>query len=563
MTPRPTSSPGDRYGYGRVFTLISLLLVFATLLAACGTTSNTNTSKYGGTLTVVPGPLGVFTRNFNVFANGSVLSGTQGLIFETLLFFNREDGSVKPWLASSYQLSNDATSVTFKLRPNVQWSDGTPFTSADVVFTLNLIRAHPAVDYSGLWNMIWSVSAPDEHTVIITLKQPWIPILWYLGGQTYIIPQHLWSNVSNPVTYTNPNPVGTGPFVLKSFTPQLYVFDRNPHFWQPGKPSIDEIRYPSFNSNTSADLLLSQGSVDWTGLFTPDINKTFVNRDPVHNHYWFPPNSIVTLYLNLMKYPFNVLAVRQAISAAIDRDKLYRIGENGYEPPAHPTALVLPANQGYLSPNYANASFSTDTARASSLLERAGFKKGSDGIYVDQNGKRLSFNINVVSGWTDWVTDCQIMASNLQAIGMDVKVNTISYNSYYSALQVGSFDTAISWTNPGPTPYYLYDSMLATINTAPIGQSATSNFERWSDPTTDKLLQQYASSPNPAIQQQALAGIQKILVEQLPTIPLIYGATWYEYSTKNFVGWPDQQHPYAMPAPYAAPDEELVVLNLH
>src|SRR5437588_4543758 len=470
MTPRSTSSLGSLYSRGRVFALISLLLVLVSLLAACGGASNSNTAKQGGTLTMVPGPIGDYTRNFNVFANGSVLNGTQGLIYETLLFFNREDGSVKPWLASSYQFSSDATSITFKLRPNVQWSDGKPFTSADVLFTLKLIRDHPAIDYSGLWTVITGVTAPDTHTVIMKLKRPWVPILWYLGGQTYIIPQHLWSSVSNPVTYTNANPVGTGPFVLKSFTPQLYVFDRNPHFWQPGKPSINEIRYPSFNSNTSADLLLSQGSVDWTGLFTPDVNKTFANRDPVHNHYWFPPNNVVTLYLNLTKAPFNVLAVRQAISTAIDRDKLYHIGEDGYEPPAHPTALVLPANRSFLSPNYAHASFSLDTARATSLLEGAGFKKGSDGIYVDKDGKRRAFDLNVVSGWTVWVTDSQIMASNLQAIGMDVKVNAISFNAYYSALQTGSFDTAISWTTTGPTPYYLYNSMLGSTNTAHIGQ---------------------------------------------------------------------------------------------
>jgi peptide/nickel transport system substrate-binding protein len=551
-----------RHGFGRVFALLSLLLVLTTLLPACGSASNTN-SKYGGTLTVAPSPTGDYTRNFNVFASGSVLSGTQGLIYETLLFFNREDGSVKPWLASSYQLSNNATTITFKLRSGVKWSDGKPFTSADVVFTLNLIHNHPAVDYSSLWNVIKSVSAPDDQTVVVTLKQPSSPLLWYLGGQTYILPQHLWSNVSNPVTYTNPNPVGTGPYLLKSFSPQLYVFDRNPHFWQPGKPYINEIRYPSFNSNTSADLLLSQGSVDWTGLFTPNVNKTFVSRDPVHNHYWFPPNNVVTLYLNLTKYPFNTLAVRQAISAAIDRNKLYNVGEGGYEPPAHPTALVLPANKNFLSPTYANASFAVDTAKVASLLQGAGFRKGNDGIYVDKSGKRLAFNINVVSGWTDWVTDSQILASNLQAVGMDVKVNTISFNAYYGSLQTGTFDTAISWTSPGPTPYFLYNSMLASTNTAPIGQPATSNFERWSDPTTDRLLQQYTSSPNPAVQQEAIAGIQKIMVEQLPTIPLIYGATWYEYSTAHFVGWPDQQHPYAMPAPYAYPDEEIVVLNLH
>jgi peptide/nickel transport system substrate-binding protein len=563
MLQHPTSSHEGRHGLSRVFSLFSLLLVLASLLAACGSTSNSGTTKYGGTLTIAPSPVGDYTRNFNVFASGSVLSGTQGMIYETLLFFNREDGSIKPWLASSYHLSNNATTITFNLHPGVKWSDGKPFTSADVVFTLNMIHNHPAIDYSAIWTMIKGVSAPDDHTVVVTLKQPSTPILWYLGGQTYILPQHLWSNVSNPVTYTNPNPVGTGPFVLKSFSPQLYVFDRNPHFWQPGKPYINEIRYPSFNSNTSADLLLSQGSVDWTGLFTPNVDKTFVSRDPAHNHYWFPPNNVVTLYLNLAKYPFNTLAVRQAISTAIDRNKLYQVGEGGYEPPAHPTGLVLPANQSFLSPTYAKASFRQDTAKVASLLRSAGFKKGSDGIYVDKNGQRLAFNINVVSGWTDWVTDSQILASNLQAAGMDVKVNTISFNSYYSSLQMGTFDTAISWTSPGPTPYYLYNSMLASAYTAPIGQAATSNFERWNDPKTDSLLQQYTSSSNPAVQQEAIAGIQKIMVEQLPTIPLIYGATWYEYSTAHFVGWPDKQHPYAMPAPYAYPDVEIVVLNLH
>src|SRR5260370_7408935 len=90
------------------------------------------------------------------------------------------------------------------------------------------------------------------------------------------------------------------------------------------------------------------------------------------------------------------------------------------------------------------------------------------------------------------------MARNLQAIGMDVKVNAISFNSYYSALQMGSFDTAISWTSTGPTPYFLYDTMLGSVNTAPIGQPATSNFERWSHPPTATLLHHYPSSPHPA-----------------------------------------------------------------
>jgi peptide/nickel transport system substrate-binding protein len=350
--------------------------------------------------------------------------------------------------------------------------------------------------------------------------------------------------------------------MLKSFTPQLVDFVKNPNYWQPGKPEVAELKYPSYNSNTGAELVLSQGQLDWTGLFTPDIQKTYVNRDPAHNHYWFPARNVVMLYLNTAKAPFNKLAVRQAISNALDRQQMYKVGESGYEPVSSPTALVLPSNQNYLSPAYANTTFSMDTAKSIQLLESAGFKKGSDGIYADASGKKLSFNINVVNGWTDWVTDCQIMANNLKQIGVDAKVNAVSFNSYYSSMQTGSFDAVISWTNAGPTPYFLYNSMLNSSNTKALGQTAISNWERWNDPTTDALLNQYATSIDQNVQQQAIAGIQKIMVEQLPSIPLVYGATWNEYSTSRFTGWPTANNAYASPAPFDYPDAEIVMLNL-
>ena len=269
------------------------------------------------------------------------------------------------------------------------------------------------------------------------------------------------------------------------------------------------------------------------------------------------------LYLNTAKAPFNQLAVRQAISSAIDRDKIYKIAESGYEPVSSPTGLLLPANQSNLNPTYANSSFSLDTAKSDQLLTSSGFTKGSDGIYTDKSGKKLSFQINVVTGWTDWVTADQIISANLKAIGIDAKVNSISFSSYFSALQTGSFDMAISWTNPGPTPFYLYNSLLNSTNSAAIGKQASSNFERWIDPNnTDKLLNQYATTTNPTLQQQALNGLQQVMVEQLPSIPLVFGATWYEYSTRNFTGWPSADNAFASPAPFDFPDAAVVALNL-
>src|SRR5258708_4516055 len=195
-------------------------------------------------------------------------------------------------------------------------------------------------------------------------------------------------------------------------------------------------------------------------------------------------------------------------------------------------------------------------------MDSAGFTKGSDGIYVDKSGKKLSFTIDVVTGWTDWVPDCQIIATDLKAIGSDATVNALSSNGYVSALQMGNYDMAVSWTNPGPTPYYLYNSLLNSQNTAAIGQTASSNFERWSDSTTDQLLSQYATSADPSVQKQAIDGLQKVMVEQMPSIPLVFGATWNEYSSAKFTGWPSASNPYAAPAPFNFPDSEVVVLNL-
>src|SRR5258708_14120912 len=149
-------------------------------------------------------------------------------------------------------------------------------------------------------------------------------------------------------------------------------------------------------------------------------------------------------------------------------------------------------------------------------MDSAGFTKGSDGIYVDKSGKKLSFTIDVVTGWTDWVPDCQIIATDLKAIGSDATVNALFFNAYFSALQMGNYDMAVSWTNPGPTPSYLYNSLLNSQTTAAIGQTASSNFERCSDSTTDQLLSQYATPAYPSVQNQPIHGLQKHLVDPLP-----------------------------------------------
>ncbi|HEX8035478.1 MAG TPA: ABC transporter substrate-binding protein, partial [Ktedonobacterales bacterium] len=324
---------------------IACLMILSLVLAACSpSTTQTKRSGPPQPLVIVPNTGGDLVQNFNPFLNGAVNSyGQYGPVYETLLFFNRANGTIKPWLADSYSFSTDATTITFKLHQGIKWSDSTPFTSEDVAFTFNVMKQYSAADYLGTASSIQQVTAPDPQTVVVTLTSPNSSILWLIGGQTWIVSKHIWSKVGDPTKYTDANPIGTGPYVLKSFTPQLIDFTKNPNFWQPGKPIVPEIRYPAFNGNTSAELAMNTNQTDWNGLYVPDVNKTFVQRDPVHHHYIFPGSDPLILFLNLKRAPFDQRAVRQAINLALDRDKISTVGESGYDPVSHPTGLILPA----------------------------------------------------------------------------------------------------------------------------------------------------------------------------------------------------------------------------
>jgi peptide/nickel transport system substrate-binding protein len=539
----------------------SLLVIFGILFSACGSNAPASHTNPNTPLTIVGGPGGDYSVAFSPYTAGSVSPGTQGLIYETLLMPNELNGTLSPWLATSYDFSSDAKTLTFHIRQNVKWSDGQPFTANDVAFSFNLLKQYPAADTSSLWATLQSVTATDQYTVTLVLQRPYSPILYYVG-KTFIVPQHIFSKVGDPTKYTNPHPVGTGPYVLKSFTPQLVTLQKNPNYWGTA-PQVNLLNFPAYDSNQSVELDLDRGNIDWAGVFTPNIQQTYVNRDPSHFHYWFPASSTTLLYLNLARSPFNQLAVRQAISLALDRQKMATVGESGYSTLPSPTGLVLPNQQSYLASQYSNLLLNrTNITQANQLMQSAGFTKGSDGIYVGKDGKKLSFSIIGVTGWTDEITDDQIIAESLKQIGMSVTVNSIAYNNYFNDLQMGNFDMALNGSTNGVTPFYFYDALLNSKDSAPIGQQASTNWERWQNPTTDSLLSQYTATTDLSQQKQIIQQLEQIMVDQIPAIPLFYGVYFYEYSTAHFVGWPTRDNPYAVPAPWAAPDYESIILHL-
>jgi peptide/nickel transport system substrate-binding protein len=173
----------------------------------------------------------------------------------------------------------------------------------------------------------------------------------------------------------------------------------------------------------------------------------------------------------------------------------------------------------------------------------------------------VKLNIEDPSGFQDYISDCQIIAKQLQKIGMQVTVKGVATNSWFSDLASGNFDLSVDWSTAGPSPYYPYNSLLNSELTAKIGSNASGDFERWSDPTTQKYLNAYKNAGTDQEQQAALTGLEGVMVDKMPVIPLVGGADWGTYTDKQFVGWPTPSNPYADDSP-AGPNAEYVVLHL-
>ncbi|MDQ6662074.1 MAG: ABC transporter substrate-binding protein [Chloroflexota bacterium] len=540
--------------------LFTFLFIFTAVLTACGS-SNTAKSSNGKTVLKIATQSYDFAQaGFNPY-NGHPNAGL-GLVYETLDFVNVNDGSFTPMLATNYKWNSDNTQVTFTTRQNVKWNDKQPFSADDVVFTFNTMKQYPAADGLGVWSYLKDVSAPDANTVVMTFQKAYPPELVSIAGHVSIIPKHVFVSVGDPTKYLTNSPVGTGPFTLTKYQTDVAVYSKNPNYWQADKVKVDEIRFPEYKDNSTLQLALPKGDVDWAGYFSPTLKQDFVDKDPAHNHIFMDAVNLYSICVNQKDPQLGGQAgqpVRMALSTALDRTAIAGQATASLEPPGSMTGLVLPTAKDWLAPEYANLPTTADTTAAAKYLTDAGFTKGSDGIY-QKNGKRLSFTLRSVDSYSDWNAAAKLIADQAKAAGIEIKNVTVGEDNYYTLRADGKFDYQLQFCGMvgGPTPYYLYNQYL---NSNEIG-AGKFNFVAWNDSTTDKFLNQYASTTDSAAQKQAIQGIEKVFVQNQPFIPLWTGADYDEYSTRNFTGWPTQDNPYSSGSPNTAPDYEQVILHL-
>ena len=347
-----------------------------------------------------------------------------------------------------------------------------------------------------------------------------------------------------------------GPFTeVTRFEDQIYVVEKNPNYWQEGKPYFQGLKYPAYPGNDQANMALANGEIDWAGNFVPDIDSTYIAKDPENFHYYFGEGDMIMLYINPTLKPFDDPEVRKAISMGIDRSMIVDVAMYNYVPPSDATGL---SSQYAVWKNPAAITAGTwanyDAVKAGEALDALGLEKGADGIRLDHEGNPMKYTLSVVSGWTDWVSTCQVIAQNMKDLGIEITVQTPEYNAWMDEIGKGQHQWSIGWSSGGPTPYNFYRGMLSRQTVLPVGEAADENWNRFVDPAADALFDEFVTVSDPARQKEIMNQIQAIFVEDAPALPLFPGPDWYEYSTKTFTDWPTEENPYAPGTPYDAPN---------
>jgi peptide/nickel transport system substrate-binding protein len=578
----------------------------ALVMAACGTSPSTKST--GKVLIAEPTTGVTFSRDFNPYDPNSFSSsmGTKSMVNEPLVEFDQldpTDAGTHYWLATGYKFENGGKDLQITIRNGVKFNDGSSFSANDVAATFKAME-NPKADIPGVAPQA-SDPTVSGNTVTLHFSAPQYTGLWSILGTTYILKASVAKQLAQNPTMTITNPVGTGPFMLDSYSSSLVKWKPNPYYWG-GTPPESAIETPAISTNAAASDALVSGQLDWAGNDIPNVYANYVNLNPLTNHAWFASGNTVVLWFNLNPgnggaTGINDVAVRKAVSYGIDRNALSLLGESGYEQPAYSsTGLILPNQKAYLSADGgsgADLSGSGNvpdaaTAKADKLpdgmdvydiLKSGGWAPpasshydSSAGTYKSggncdgsttancwtKGGQLIKFSIYDPVPFSDYWENASLISQELQALGMDVTTKPAQgYSDWNTTLtsNPAGWQTAIHWGNGGAIPYVQYQDWLD-------GSSSTSAAHNvgYSNPEASAALASYAST-DPSNNASVTAAVQqlgKVMTTQVPMVPLLYGADWNVYSSAKYTGWPNQSHPYMNPSP-TDPQMPYILMQLH
>jgi peptide/nickel transport system substrate-binding protein len=515
----------------------------ALVLTGCAGGSGNNDSA-GAALTIAKPDGAITTESNNPYVGDSSASkyGYGKVIFETLGLVNQTgDREVTPWLAESIEWNDDYTAVTVVPRKDVTWSDGEPFTAEDIVFTYELVST-PELDTAGLK---FEGATVEGDAVTLTFGES-----KYVNQARVlhvpIVPKHIWENLDSPATdpVKGDDLVGTGPYSLSNWSTESVTLEARDDYWG-GDLAVPELHYVSYGDNTALTTALAQGEADWAQAFIPQIQEQFLDADPEHNKYFVAPTTgSATLFMNLQEKPFDDVAFRQALAWVIDRDAYVDIAREGASEPVWSVTGLSSILEDEIQPEFQGQDYSVDAEKARDLLESAGYTWKDDAL-IDPDGTPVSFTLSVPSGWSDWNTAQELIAEDVtEAIGAEVKIDMPDWGGWAGPRDEGTFSSIIHWLEDSGTAYGLYTSTMDPRWISPEG-IAGFNFGRFDDPAATEALNAYANASSDDVRTSAITTLEQIFADQVPAIPLGAHPLLGQYNTRNYVGWPSEDDPYA------------------
>jgi peptide/nickel transport system substrate-binding protein len=353
---------------------VFLAAVLAVAFGASGASGQE--PKQGGTIIV---GLAGNPPGFNPNINYSTLTHLPtGQIFNSLVGYDY-DMNLQPELARSWTVSPDGLTITFALEPNVQFHDGKPFTSADVAYSVEVAREHHPLGKKA-FGSIERIDMPDPHTVVFRMKEPYPPMMSFLGTwYLSIIPKHIYAGTDPTKNPANQRPIGTGPFRFKEYVAGSHVIlEKNPTYWRKGRPYLDRVVFKIMPDETARVIALERGELDLQGYYGFPFSELERLRKLPELKTTFDP----TAFAPLMMAPINLRGpilskpeVRQALAHAINRGEileraLFGVGKVAVSPV--PSSLAWAHNAKVRQ-------YGFDPAEANRLLDRAGLARGADG----------------------------------------------------------------------------------------------------------------------------------------------------------------------------------------
>jgi len=496
------------------------LVAAGPLIAACSSgspstspsaTAAGGTPKRGGTLS-----FGRETGPTQVDPANSIVGGdvyTLDKIFEPLYITNPQ-GQLVPWLAQGHTVSSDAKTWTFALRPGIKFSDGRPLVADDVVFSV-LRAAHDTNGpLSFLDFAIKSLKSDGAHTVVATLSQPWAPFLSDISVFANGVLPKDFGGQSESAFFANP--IGTGPFTLKSLVKGGNVsLERNPHYWQAGKPYLDAVNFIYVNDDNQRVLQLKGGQVQVISA-VPAAQVTALKADPSLILKAFGSWAVDLLFFNEKVPQLADRHVRRAINHALDIQAIAK--STTYGTAAAGNSFFPPSLQYYK--HVPTLSHSLTAARAE--LAKSKYPHG------------FSMSILVPSGTTQWVAAATIIQQQLKPLNIKVTLNQLDNAAYTAAFEAFNYQAMIN----GATNDISDPDEMASFQVDVKNGGSHSFWTYYDNPKAIALVHQAETEFNGAKRAALYAQIQAIVAQDAPYIALDY--------PPNIYAWTPRLHGFAV-----------------